>query len=208
MFSGIVEETGTVKAFDGARLEIKATTTLHDLAVSDSISVAGVCLTVVARHEGGFAVDVVPETLGRTNLGQLKPGAHVNLERSLPFGGRIGGHLVQGHIDGQARVIAIEPDGNSLRIGFKAAASIMKFVVEKGFVALDGVSLTIAGRKKTGFSIALIPHTRDITTFGERKVGDLVNVEVDMTAKYVEQLVRAYLSRGDRRTGVRSGSRG
>lgn len=205
MFSGIVEETGKVAAFDGARLEISARKALEDLGVSDSIAVAGVCLTVVARYEGGFAVDVVPETLSRTNFGGLKPAASVNLERSLPLGGRIGGHLVQGHIDGLATVSSIVAEGNSFRIAFKAPPSIMKFVVEKGFIALDGVSLTIAGRTRSGFSIALIPHTREITTFGERRVGDPVNVEVDMTAKYVEQLVQAHLDRA-RRLTRRAGS--
>jgi riboflavin synthase len=208
VFSGIVEEMGAVARFDGARLEIRARKALEDLQVSESIAVAGVCLTVVARYEGGFAVDVVPETLSRTNLGQLRPGAHVNLERSLALGGRIGGHLVQGHVDGLATITSIDADGNSLRISFKAPASIMKFVVKKGFVALDGVSLTVAGRTKAGFSIALIPHTREITTFGERKVGDTVNVEVDMTAKYVEQLVEAYLGRSIRRASRRESGRG
>ncbi|MBI4220452.1 MAG: riboflavin synthase, partial [Chloroflexi bacterium] len=115
MFSGIVEETGTVAAFDGMRLEIKALKALEDLHLSDSIAVAGVCLTVVGRYEGGFAVEVVPETLNRTNLGDLNAGDHVNLERSLPYGGRIGGHLVQGHVDGQAVITAIKPEGNSHR---------------------------------------------------------------------------------------------
>lgn len=208
MFSGIVEETGTVASFDGARLEIKALRALEGLQVSDSIAVAGVCLTVVGRYEGGFAVEVVPETLRRTNLGELGPGDHVNLERSLPYRGRIGGHLVQGHVDGQAAIAAINPEGNSQRISFKAGASIMKFVVEKGFIALDGVSLTVAGRTKSGFSIALIPHTRSMTTFGERTIGDSVNVEVDMTAKYVEQLVKSYLDRAARRGAARAHDRG
>lgn len=194
MFSGIVEETGQVASFLGGRLEVRARKVLDDLNVSESISVSGVCLTVVARHEGGFSVDVVAETLDRTNLGDLKPGSRVNLERSLRYEGRVGGHIVQGHIDGRARIIAIEPDGNSHRIRFKAAPSIMKFVVEKGFIAIDGVSLTIANRTKTSFSIALIPHTWEITTFGERKVGDLVNVEVDVTAKYVGQMVELYFN--------------
>jgi riboflavin synthase len=206
LFSGIVEETGTIAAFDGSRLEIRARRALEDLNVSDSIAVAGVCLTVVGRYEGGFAVDVVPETLARTSLGRLKPGSNVNLERSLPFGGRIGGHLVQGHVDGLATITSITAEGNSFRIGFKAPAPIMRFVVEKGFIALDGVSLTIAGRTKTGFSITLIPHTKEITTFGERQVGDVVNVEVDVTAKYVEQLVRAYMDGAKRRVRRRLGS--
>lgn len=193
MFTGIVEETGEVASFRGGRLEIRAHKVLDDLTVSESISVAGVCLTVVGLQEGGFAVDVVAETLDRTNLGALKSGSRVNLERSLKYDGRVGGHIVQGHIDGRAEIAAIEPEGNSHRIRFKAGPSIMKFIVEKGFIAIDGVSLTIAGRTKTTFSIALIPHTSKITTFGERRVGDLVNVEVDVTAKYVGQMVELYL---------------
>jgi riboflavin synthase len=190
MFSGIVEEMGTVRSFDGVRLEIRARKSLGGLKVSDSIAVAGTCLTVVARTRGGFAAEVVPETLARTNLGDLKPGDHVNLERSLRYGARIGGHLVQGHVDGLATIASVVPEGNSQRITFKAPPPIMDFVIEKGFVALDGVSLTIAGRTSTGFSVALIPHTRKITTFGEKGRGDRINVEVDMTAKYVRQIVR------------------
>jgi riboflavin synthase len=193
MFSGIIEEMGTVHAFDGVRLEIRASKTLGGLNVSDSIAVAGTCLTVVARGTGSFAAEVVPETLTRTNLGRLQPGHHVNLERSLRYGERIGGHLVQGHVDGLATIASVVPDGNSVRATFKAPAPIMKFVVEKGFVALDGASLTVTGRTPTGFSVALIPHTRKITTFGEKGRGDVVNVEVDMTAKYIRQIADAYL---------------
>jgi riboflavin synthase len=195
MFSGIVEEMGTVRAFDGVRLEIRARKALGNLTVSDSIAIAGTCLTVVARGRGSFVVEVIPETLARTNLGRLTPGDHVNLERSLRYGARIGGHLVQGHVDGLATIASAVSDGNSVRIAFKAPPPIMKFVVEKGFVALDGVSLTVVGRNSTGFSVALIPHTRKITTFGEKRPGDAINVEVDMTAKYVQQIARAYLPR-------------
>ena len=193
MFSGIVEELGEVAAFDGERLDIKASDVLSDLGVSDSICVSGACLTVIETVEGGFIVEVVPETIERTNFGALKPGSPVNLERPLEYGGRVGGHFVQGHVDGLATIDSISPDGNSLRIWLKADGNIMRYVVEKGFIAIDGISLTVVDVADDGFSVAVIPYTNEHTTLGSRQPGDAVNIEVDMTAKYVERFTLPHL---------------
>lgn len=206
MFTGIVEEMGEIASFDGERLVIRAARVLEDLAVSDSICVNGACLTVIERAERTFAVQVVPETMRRTNLGDLKAGDRLNLERPLRHGGRIGGHFVQGHVDGVAELTRATPDGNSVQVSFKAGPRIMRYVVEKGFVALDGVSLTVVERAEESFGITVIPFTRDHTTFGRRTVGDRVNVEVDITAKYVEQFVKPYLASRVPRTAGGPGS--
>lgn len=197
MFSGIVEEVGEVESLDDGRLRIRARLVTGDLSVSDSICVAGACLTVVERDDDGFAVDVVPETVRRTNFGSLKPGSRLNLERSLAYGGRIGGHLVQGHVDGIIDVARVADEGSSTRVWLKADPRIMRYVVEKGFIALDGVSLTIVDRDEESFSIALIPYTQEHTTFGRPRPGDRVNIEVDVTAKYVEQFVEPHLPRSE-----------
>ncbi len=192
MFSGIVEEVGRVTSYDGATLVVAASKVLADLKVSESICVAGACLTVVARGADSFTVQTVPETVQRTSFGGLKAGMGVNLERSLALGDRIGGHLVQGHVDATGTVAELAPDGNSARVGFRAPASIMRYMVEKGFVAVDGASLTVVDCSEGGFSVALIPYTLEHTTFGKRKPGDSINIEADVTAKYVERLVRPY----------------
>ena len=197
MFSGIVEEVGRLIAFDGARVVVSANKVLKDLEVSDSIAVAGTCLTVVERDGGSFTVEVVPETLQRTNLGALKPGDGINLEGSLAWGERIGGHLVQGHIDCVVTVESIVPEGNSRIIRFKAPERIMRYVVEKGFVCLDGVSMTVVDRDDDSFSVAVIPFTWDNTTFSERRIGGGLNLEADVTAKYIEQLIIPYISPDD-----------
>ena len=196
MFSGIVEEVGRVVSYDGQTMVVSARKALEDLKVSESVCVAGACLTVVKRDSGTFSVETVPETVQRTNFRTLKPGTGVNLERALAMGARIGGHLVQGHVDGVGTVAYLTPDGNSVRIGFKAPANIMKYVVEKGFIAVDGVSLTVVDRAADGFSVALVPYTRQHTTFGERKPGDLVNLEADITARYIENFISPYVGRG------------
>ena len=197
MFSGIVEELGEVAAFDGESLDIKASIVLSDLKISDSICVSGACLTVISTAEGGFTVEVVPETIERTNFGTLEPGSSVNLERPLAYGGRVGGHFVQGHVDGLGTIDSITPDGNSLHIWLKADTNIMRYVVEKGFIAIDGISLTIVDVAEGGFSVAIIPYTNEHTTLGSRQPGDAVNIEVDITAKYVEQFTLPHL---DKRT--------
>ena len=197
MFSGIVEEMGRLVSFDGARVVVSAGKVLEDLEISDSIGLAGTCLTVVERDEKTFTVQVVPETLHRTNLGQLKTGDGINLEGSLAWGERVGGHMVQGHIDCVVTVQSIVPDGNSRIVRFKASERIMRYVVEKGFVALDGVSMTVVDRDEGSFSVAIIPFTWDNTTFCERGVGAGLNLEADVTAKYIEQLIIPYVSPDD-----------
>ena len=197
MFSGIVEEVGRLVSFDGARVVVSARKVLEDLGVSDSIALAGTCLTVVERDEKTFTIQVVPETLHRTNLGTLKTGDGINLEGSLAWGERVGGHMVQGHIDCVVTVQSIVPEGNSRIVRFKAPERIMRYVVEKGFVALDGVSMTVVDRDNESFSVAVIPFTWDNTTFCERGIGAGLNLEADVTAKYIEQLIIPYVSPDD-----------
>ena len=188
MFTGIVEEVGSVARVEPTRLTVAGPKVTSDLKVSDSICVNGACLTVTALDGDTFSVDVVPETLRRTNLGALKAGDPVNLERPLALSDRLGGHVVQGHVDATAAIDAIEDDGEALMIGFRAPTSIMRYVVEKGFVAVDGTSLTVVNCALDRFSITIIPYTRDNTVFHSRRVGDTVNIETDILAKYVERL--------------------
>ncbi|MEX2046509.1 MAG: riboflavin synthase [Chloroflexota bacterium] len=195
MFTGIVEEIGVVRhvaeSASGRRLEIGATRVLDRLSVDDSIDVLGACLTVVARDDRSFTVDVVPETLARTSLGRLARGSHVNLERSATPATSLGGHFVQGHVDTTAALEKRIAEGDGARLRFDLPKEVARYVVEKGFIALDGVSLTVAGLAKTTFDVALIPHTARGTTLGVLREGDLVNVEVDMIAKYVERLLES-----------------
>ena len=188
MFTGIVEELGTVKGAEPGHLVIAASKVITDMKTGGSISVNGACLTVTSFGNESFAVDVVPETLRRTNLGRLAVGDPVNLERSLATSGRIDGHIVQGHVDGTATVESIGREGDALLVRFRAPQSIMRYMVEKGFVAVDGISLTIVHCGHESFVVTVIPHTRDNTVLGTRSEGDLVNVEIDILAKYVERL--------------------
>ena len=188
MFTGIVEEVGEVVRRSSGGLAIRASGIMSDLAVSDSVSVNGACLTVTKTEGGVFSVDTVPETLRRTNLGALYPGAPVNLERSMRADGRFGGHVVQGHVDAAGEVVSIEPEGDSRVFTFTAPPSVMRYVVEKGFIAVDGASLTVVSCDCRAFSVAIIPYTWDNTVLGSRKVGDAVNLEADIMAKYVERL--------------------
>ena len=188
MFTGIVEEVGEVVRGTSAGLAIRASGIMDDLAVSDSVSVNGACLTVTKTEGGVFSVDTVPETLRRTNLGALYPGAPVNLERSMRADGRFGGHVVQGHVDATGEVVSIEPDGGSRVFTFAAPPSVMRYIVEKGFIAVDGASLTVVSCDCRAFSVAIIPYTWENTVLGSRKVGDAVNLEADIMAKYVERL--------------------
>lgn len=192
MFSGIIEEVGRVASYDQETLVVEASAVLEDLRVSESIMIAGCCLTVIGRDDTSFSANTIPETVQRTSFGTLRAGDGVNLERSLKYGDRVGGHMVQGHVDGVGTVERVEPDGDSIRIWFNAPANIMRYVVEKGFIAVDGASLTVVGRSDAQFSIAVIPFTRDHTTLGERKPGDKVNLEADVVAKYVERLSEPY----------------
>jgi riboflavin synthase len=194
VFTGIVEELGKVRAVvpnaTGAQLEIEATQVLEDARIGDSIAVNGCCLTVVVLNAGSFVVDAVQETLARTRIGDLRVGDRVNLERSVRLADRLGGHLVQGHIDGVGTLIDREAQADgSLLVRITAAPDVLRYVVYKGSIAVDGISLTVAALDETSFSIALIPHTQAVTTIGFAKGGDRVNLEVDVLAKYVERLL-------------------
>ena len=169
-------------------MAVSASKVVADLKVGDSVCVNGTCLTATSIDDAGFAVDVVPETLRRTNLGSLTAGDPVNLERSMAIGDRFGGHIVQGHIDATGEVVSIESEAEALVVSIRAPASVMRYVVEKGFVAVDGTSLTVVKCGAQSFTVTIIPHTRDNTVFGSRRVGDLVNLEADIIAKYVERV--------------------
>ena len=194
MFTGIIEELGSVRAIDrregGARLEIAASTVLADARAGDSIAVNGCCLTVVDRGDGWWAADAVIETLERTALGSLERGDPVNLERPLRLSDHLGGHLVQGHVDAVGHVAARTPlaDG-STRFTFSAPPDALRYVVEKGSVAVDGISLTVAALGDDSFDVAVIPHTLAVTTLGHKERGAAVNLEADLIAKYVERLL-------------------
>ena len=190
MFTGIVRELGRVDAFDGSRLVVVAPETAAGAQVGDSVAVAGVCLTVVEAAEGRLAFDVVPETLSRTALGRLGPGSEVNLEPSLRLGDQLGGHVVQGHVDGVGRVRSVAPEG---RVWIDAPESVVRYCIEKGSIAVDGVSLTVAAYDDDGFEVALIPHTLAVTTLGRLEPGDEVNLEADVLGKVVERLVAGRL---------------
>ncbi len=192
MFSGIVEDKGKVVSFKEGVLTVHSNLVLEDLKVKESISVNGACLTVTERTGELFKVDVVPETIRKTNLGLLKEGDWVNLERSTRLGDRIGGHLVQGHVDCTCLIKEIVGDGTANIMEFEVPSDVMKYIVQKGFVCVDGVSLTVVECAYSSFSITLIPYTGDHTVLGVKSVGDLVNLEVDMIAKYVESVVDSY----------------
>jgi riboflavin synthase len=193
MFTGIVREVGTVDSFVGSRLVVAGPGTATGVAVGDSVSVAGVCLTVVESAEGRLSFDVVPETLARTALGRLEPGDLVNLEPALRVGDPLGGHVVQGHVDAVGCVRSIEPEEESRRIWVDAPESVVRYCLEKGSIAVDGVSLTVAALDDDGFEVALIPHTLEVTTLGRLEPGDHVNLETDVLAKVVERLLAARL---------------
>ena len=189
MFTGIVEAVGEVVHKTDTELVVDAAfADGDDPAVSDSVSVNGACLTVTEVVGGAFSVDTVPETLRRTNLGALYPGAPVNLERPMRADGRFGGHVVQGHVDATGAVVSITTEGESRLFKFEAPPSVMRYVVEKGFIAVDGTSLTVVSCSHRAFSVAIVPYTWENTVLGSRKVGDAVNLEADIMAKYVERL--------------------
>ena len=201
MFTGIVEGTGTVAAVaaaadgSGARLEVAAPWLAGELRVGESVAVNGCCVTVAEPTPGGFAADLVAETLRRTALGGLAAGARVNLERPMTLGGRLGGHLVQGHVDGVGQVLERAPAGDGEEVRVELPPDLDRYVVEKGSIAVDGVSLTVAGVGPGWFSVALVPHTLEVTTLGDRRPGDPVQLEVDVVAKYVERLVAPFTDR-------------
>jgi riboflavin synthase len=195
MFTGIIEETGTVRAITtqsaGTALCIAADKVTEGTVVGDSIAVNGVCLTVTSLSGKQFTADVMPETVRRTSLAQLRPGARVNLERAMTPSGRLGGHIVSGHVDACGRVASIVRDGIANRVTVELDPSLLKYIAEKGSVTLDGVSLTVVAVDSRSFAVSLIPQTRAVTTLGELKPGSPINVEVDVLARYTERLLSA-----------------
>jgi riboflavin synthase len=195
VFTGIVRELGRVTAVDGGadgvRLEVEAPETAAAAGLGDSVALDGVCLTVTAVGDGRMSFDAVPETLRRTALGGLAPGDGLNVEPALRVGEPLGGHYVQGHVDAVGRVRSTEPEGDGRRIWVDAPSEVLRLCVEKGSIAVQGVSLTVAALDDEGFAVALIPHTLEVTTLGALAPGDAVNLEADVLAKYVERLVGA-----------------
>ncbi|MDE3074845.1 MAG: riboflavin synthase [Chloroflexota bacterium] len=212
MFTGIVQELGTVKAVDltaaGGRLSISGPKTVAALRIDDSVAVNGVCLTVVDLAGDIFTAEVVPETLSRTNLGQLAAGDPVCLEPAVTMATPLGGHLVQGHVDGMATITERRREGLQEAMRFQAAPEILRYVVPKAFIALDGVSLTVVECDERAFSIALIPHSAAMTTLGRKAVGQRVNVEVDLVAKYVERFVSEQAASHTSKEGMKESRHG
>jgi len=194
MFTGIVAHKGSVLDVEddtGVRRLILEAGSLADLEVGDSIAVNGVCLTAVIVEDSRIAVEIVPETIARSSLGGIQPGDPVNLERPMSAHGRFDGHIVQGHVDGVGVVSKVGNEGDDRRLTIDLPAALSRYVVEKGSITVDGVSLTVSAVRPNSFDVALIPHTLEVTTLGLRKVGDQVNLEVDIIAKYVERLLEA-----------------
>ena len=189
MFTGIVEELGSIVSIDGPRVRVAAAGVLDGVKLGDSIAVNGCCLTVVDFGDDWWDADVTSESFSRTNLGDLEAGSPVNLERPVRLEDRLGGHLVQGHVDGVGEVVAPAPD-----LHVRMDPALTRYVVEKGSITVDGVSLTVVDALDDGFTVAVIPHTSAVTTLGRRGPGDRVNLEVDITAKYVEKIVAAHVA--------------
>ncbi len=199
MFTGIVEEIGTVHATTvdatvGKELTIGCARVVQDAGIGDSIAVNGTCLTITRFDADGFTIGISPETERRTNLGRLQIGDPVNLERSLALGGRLGGHYVQGHVDGTGELVSRVPEGDSLRVTIRPPEQLMPYIVEKGYIAVDGTSLTVAERTAETFTIALIAYTQGAVIMGRQQAGSVVNLEVDIMAKYVESITKHQLS--------------
>ncbi|MFQ6027058.1 MAG: riboflavin synthase [Dehalococcoidia bacterium] len=189
MFTGIVEEVGQVATLGDHRLEVKADQVLAGMRLGDSIAVNGTCLTVVEFSEGRFSVDLAPETLRRTSLGTLKAGDGVNLERPLAVSDRLGGHIVQGHVDARGSIASVRPEGECYIYSVRSPKGLMPYIVEKGFIAVDGISLTVVKKRASSFTLSVIPYTRRNTNLREKSEGHRVNLEVDIVAKYVESLI-------------------
>ncbi|MEZ5081793.1 MAG: riboflavin synthase [Thermoleophilia bacterium] len=197
MFTGLVETVGLVSEISpaeaGVRVVFSAPAIASELSLGESVAVDGACLTVVAFDDDGFAIDAVAETMRRTALGDRHVGDRVNLERAIRADARLGGHIVQGHVDGTGVVTAARHEGESVILTVEPPADLLRYVVEKGSITIDGISLTVAGRDDTGFHVALIPHTMEVTTIGPDRVGRRVNLEMDVVAKYVEAFTQPYL---------------
>jgi len=189
MFTGIVEEMGCVRSVSSGQIVIGAAKVLEGTQLGDSIAVNGACLTASSVGSDSFSCEIMPETMRRTNLGLLHPGDKVNLERALTLGGRLGGHLVQGHVDASGKVQSITPQRYSIVAQFTAPPEIMRYLVEKGFIAIDGASLTVVAYDTISFEVSLVGYTLENTILGQRRPGDMVNLEVDIIAKYVERTI-------------------
>ena len=204
MFTGIVEDIGVVNRIQrGAKsvvLSISSEKIMTGTKVGDSIAVNGVCLTATSVSKDGFTADVMPETMNRSSLGELKTGSRVNLERAMPADGRFGGHIVSGHIDGTGVITKITPEDNAVWYSIRADKQILRYIVEKGSIAIDGISLTVAYVDDSSFKVSIIPHTLKETILGFKKAGDIVNLENDIIGKYVEKLIK-----GDRPSGKSEG---
>lgn len=194
MFTGLIEEIGEIKSIEkgakSARIIIKAEKILEGTKLGDSISTNGVCLTVTEFNKSSFSVDVMAETVRNSNLGKLKPGSYVNLERALKLSDRLGGHMVSGHIDGLGTVVDLQNEENATWVSIETTKDILKYIVHKGSITIDGISLTVACVDESIFKVSIIPHTKGETTLVMKKIGDEVNLESDMMAKYVEKLLK------------------
>jgi riboflavin synthase len=189
MFTGIVEEVGKVASLVGYCLTVRASKVVERMNLGDSMAVNGACLTVVSFNEGEFSVDLAPETLRRTSFGNLKKGDPVNLERPLAVSDRLGGHIVQGHVDARGRITSMKPEGDCVIVRISSPKRLMPYIVEKGFVAVDGISLTVVKKGASSFTLSVIPYTMGNTNLKGKSVGDPTNLEVDIVAKYVESLL-------------------
>jgi riboflavin synthase len=190
MFTGIIEEIGTLAAAPSGKLLINAGQVLEGLTLGGSVAVNGACQTVIAFNDRTFTVEVMPETLRLTNLGRLRIGDRVNLERPLGLGGEIGGHLVQGHVDGTGKIVSAQKEGDAVLIRIEAPPELMRFVVKKGFIAVDGASLTVVDKDESSFRVSIVGYTREHITLVEKKTGDDVNLETDIIGKYVAEFNR------------------
>lgn len=204
IFTGIIEETGIIQGVErggkSSRIQIKADVVLKGTRIGDSISTSGVCLTVAEMTDSSFSADIMAETMRRSNLGRLSAGSKVNLERAVGIDGRFGGHLVSGHIDGTGAVRSMTREENAVWLSISAGEELLRYIVEKGSIAVDGVSLTVAKVDKMGFQVSIIPHTGKETTLLNQKVGDLVNLECDIIGKYVEKFISPLTGRNEKKT--------
>jgi riboflavin synthase len=191
VFTGIVQEVGSIVSVPAGKLTVAASQVLQGMQVGGSIAVNGICLTVTAFDDKSFTIDVMPETLKRTNLGMLHPGDRVNLERPLAFNGELGGHLVQGHIDDTGRVVLITREDEAVLMRFQTKPEVMRYIVPKGFIAVDGTSLTVTTKDASTFGVSIVGYTRQHTILADKKPGDTVNLEVDIIGKYVVELSKS-----------------